>query len=475
MLIGLGEIADDGNRFDYCVVGTGPAGMSLAIKLGRSGRKVLLLEGGDDGYTEESQAVYNGANFGDIYHGLDWVRLRAYGGTSGHWSGWCRTLDEVDFLPKPAFHDARWPIRKADLDAYYDQAAEILELPQIPGDDVLSDEQGIKQINFVFSPPVHFALKYEDEVEASDNIFLCLKANVTSVNTDGGKVTDLDVEDYDGNRTKARAGAFVLATGGIENSRLLLWSQEKNDGRLIDAASPLGRYWMEHPHFTIGQALVDASLTSEERLFFSLTQEKQLELGVLNCGLRLAPTEYDDSKKLIADLACVAPDLGIWTMRQLNKDLVCGAILRAAWEQEPRIDNRIQLSASEKDRFGMPRSELYWRKSFRDLETVRKSALQFADYLIASGKGRIKLEDWVLGQGDYPENDELIGYHHMGGTRMADGPGQGVVDSDCKVFGQDNLYITGSSIFPSGGHANPTLTIVQLAVRLADHLVHSIG
>ena len=143
--------------------------------------------------------------------------------------------------------------------------------------------------------------------------------------------------------------------------------------------------------------------------------------------------------------------------------------MRAAWEQEPNSRNRIELS-EESDKFGVPRVKLHWKKGQLDLKTAQKTAQRFGIYLAEADVGRLQLDPWVLGKGTYPENDELAGNHHMGGTRMAEAPSEGIVDRNCKVFGQENLYIAGSSVFPSAGHANPTMTIVQLALRLAHQL-----
>ena len=96
---------------------------------------------------------------------------------------------------------------------------------------------------------------------------------------------------------------------------------------------------------------------------------------------------------------------------------------------------------------------------------------QIAKYGINKSIGRIKLKDFVLGKSKYPINDQLGGPHHIGGTRMSDSSNHGVVDKNAKIFTVSNLYVMGSSVFPTGGHANPTLTIVQLSLRLGDHLL----
>ena len=190
----------------------------------------------------------------------------------------------------------------------------------------------------------------------------------------------------------------------------------------------------------------------------------------MNLHLWLEPTGYADTKKLLKDLLCVAPKIGRWAAALVEKNLVCGSVVVAVWEQEPLEENRIELSDTKRDRFGIPRTELHFRKSERDLFTLRETLLKLNEYLVDSNRGRLKLHDWVLGNASFSDLP-LGGNHHMGGTRMATNVSKGVVDSNCKVFGLENLSIAGSSVFPSGGHANPTLTIVQLSLRLAQHLL----
>ena len=177
----------------------------------------------------------------------------------------------------------------------------------------------------------------------------------------------------------------------------------------------------------------------------------------------------------MADLLCTAPDLSNALLEPLGEKLVCAGTIRAAWEQFPEIDNRIVLS-SERDEFGLQRCELRWRKSGRDKLAPMKTALALGRYLAEKDIGRIKLAPWVLrDDGEFPDDDEIGGNHHMGGTRMAASEADGVVDPNCRVYGTSNLYIAGSSVFPSGGHANPMFTTVQLALRLAEHLSSTQG
>ena len=123
-----------------------------------------------------------------------------------------------------------------------------------------------------------------------------------------------------------------------------------------------------------------------------------------------------------------------------------------------------------KDRLGIPRVILYWTLGSEDNRTALESARHLGRYFADRNLGRLRLDRWLTSREPFPADDEIGGCHHMGGTRMARTPDQGIVDSNCKVFGQRNLYIAGSSVFPSSGFANPTYTIVQLALRLAEHL-----
>ncbi|MFZ5720262.1 MAG: FAD-dependent oxidoreductase [Pseudomonadota bacterium] len=460
----------DNGAFDVCVIGAGPAGISMALELARKNKRVALCEAGGFEPSEESQSCYQGAVVGDPYFALDATRLRYFGGSTGHWSGWCYTLDDIDFARKDRISQlAHWPITRADLAPYLSRACAFVEIKQPRGPRLLSPTKGLQEIYISFSPPTRFGEKYRKSIVDSKNITLFLNANLTDLRVRSGRVTEAVFTSYTGQKTTVRADNYVFAMGGIENSRQLLWHNQRNNGGLYERGIPVGKYWMEHPHFTIGAALVDFGLP-DKRKFFGLTPGKQMELGVLNAALRLEPLGRNATRRLVKDLMCAAPSVGEWAAGLAGENLVCGVKLRAAWEQAPRAENGFTLDPKNVDRFGIPAPVLHWRKSDLDHRTITKTALQFNDWLMGRKLGRLKLDSWVMGRGDYPTNDELGGHHHMGGTRMADSPVRGVVDRNCQVFGSKNLYVAGSSVFPSGGHTNPTLSIIQLSLRLADHL-----
>jgi choline dehydrogenase-like flavoprotein len=465
------QIVGSFRSIDVLIVGSGPAGMSIALELERRGLSTLVLEAGGEDYDEASQAFFAGDIVGPQAFGLDVNRLRYLGGCSNHWGGFSRTLDDYDFRDKLEGVPGAWPIARPDIEPYVKRASEILELAGQRADRPLGDM--LKQVHFTYSPPMSFKLKYRSHVKASRTLHVALNTCVTNLVERDGRIVAVEIADPEGRRDVLKASWVVLCAGGVENSRMLLWANVRNEGRVVRDPTTLGRYFMEHPHFTVGDALVvgDTRLDPDRRAYAYVapTERAIRERGILNCGLRLVSPGYEGTKQLLADLACVAPRLGKWAARAIDMRLGCGLRIRAAWEQAPRESNRVRLG-TRLDPLGIPRVELHWKYSALEKHTARTTAMLFGDWLVSRGLGRVRLEPWLADDGDFPADDEQVGNHHMGGTRMSDDPRTGIVDRDLRVHGLHNLYVCGSSVFPSAGHANPTLTIVQLALRLAGHL-----
>jgi choline dehydrogenase-like flavoprotein len=417
--------------YDACVIGAGAAGITLATGLARKGRSVFLAEAGDVAPTAESQDHYLGAVVGDPYFDLRGTRLRYLGGSSGTWGGLCRELDPQDFRAKTASARTAWPIDHLELSRFAAAAAAVLQVPTQSPDRALNLD--VSEIFFEFSPPVRFGETYRDEVSSSTNIDAFLNCNFLGFRFDGRRIEGAEFTNYSADKALVNARVFVLACGGIENSRILLLENGRFENRLGNRHDLVGRYWTEHNHFTIGdfflfdhdafktKARVTPSGAGEVRVFVSPTRRFIETESILNCGLRLLPLyQRTGAKKHLADLLCKTPNLSNALLEPLGEQLVCSGTIRGAWEQFPEFENRIVLS-TERDSFGLQRCELRWRKSSRDKLAARKTALALGKYLAGHDIGRIKLASWLLRDDDeFPTDDEIGGNHHMGGTRMAE-------------------------------------------------------
>ena len=467
MIVKLEEL--DANQLlecNVCIVGAGPAGITLAKELGNYGVKVILCEAGELDYSEQSQDCYQGKVIGDTYFPLDISRLRYFGGSSNHWGGWCRYFEKIDFKRNYLNKDLEWPINKKDLNYYFSESCNILGIKE-NFDEKKYDSSGIRKISFNMSE-VYFKDKYLEYFKNSKNIKVILNANLIDVKTENKKIKNLYFKSYKGKNINIKSDINIFSMGGIENSRILLWFYEKYKENFCSNKIPIGKYWMEHPHFTLGEALVKKEILDANH--FSLTDDVQIQEKILGCSLTIQKMNYSPTDKLAADLLCVAPKIGKKMMELINKKLACGVYITSAWEQEPVETNKITLSKTEKDKFGIPRPVLNWKKNELDKKTILKTGHIFNKWVKDNDLGRIKFSKWFANNENYPEDDMIGGHHHMGGTRMGTDILTSVVDKNCKLHGNDNLYIAGSSIFRTGGYNNPTLPIVQLSLRLADHL-----
>src|ERR1017187_2119639 len=113
---------------DICIVGAGAAGISMALEWINTPYKVILLEGGGFEYDEKVQELFDGKTTGQRYYPLKSSRLHYFGGTTGHWAGFCSTFDHIDFNKRDWVPLSGWPISRNDLDPFYARAQKNLEL-----------------------------------------------------------------------------------------------------------------------------------------------------------------------------------------------------------------------------------------------------------------------------------------------------------------------------------------------------------
>lgn len=458
------------------------------------------MEGGDLEVTPESQDDYVGENVGLDYFDLDVCRLRCFGGTSGHWNGRCRALDALDFTPLRA-RALDWPIRKQDLDAYEPGAAEILDLTPFvpePAPAVVAASGGeLRTINWRRSAPTRFGEKYRGEIAASERITAGFNANLVDLRLDPAltSVTQAVFKSGPGDPGFAvTARSFCLCLGGLENPRLLLNANSQIREGIGNRNDLVGRYFCEHPGLRVARVVLKDRPT-KEKYAFAPTQAFLEREELLNFDLLLEARSAEQARPLLQTLSATAQCLDPFTERLAREALGhwprCRAggidefLVRNApreypygWvnldiEQELQPASRVMLG-EETDPFGLRRIRLDWRLSDNDYRAMKTAITTFGRYMAENDIGRVKLADWLLEESPVlPPLDRGFGNgscHHMCTTRMSDDPATGVVDRDCRVHGMANLYIGGSSVFATPGFVNPTYTVVQLALRLSDHL-----
>jgi hypothetical protein len=467
--------------FDVLIVGSGPAGISLALKLEKKNINSCLIEAGDRYYSKESQNYYKGETNDEFPVKLDEVRQRHFGGTGGIWGGTCKTLDSYDF--------EKWPIKKTSIDPFLLEACDILEInPDFKEKELSSD---IKLVEFQASK-VRFDEKYYDHISNSKHIHLILNSTAILLSQKNNKIESINFFlENQSNIFSVKAKIFVLATGGIENSRILLIHNQKNLINNPIRDLPVGKYWFDHPAKFSGTAILNKAFTN--KLIQNNFNKLQYGYGTSKDSITLSfsPSvdfikkkeifnscifvtfDFRENKNLrdkLINLSCFAPNLAKEFFKLYKLNLLCDAIIHSTWEQETKFYNQISLSNLSKDNYGFPRVEIKNKYSSLTYQTIKLSMENLGKYFIQNEAGRIQLENFILNENDFYKKPNEGGHHHMGGTIMGNDISKSVVDSNLKVHNVLNLYVAGSSVFPTGGYANPTLSIIQLSLRLGNHL-----
>jgi choline dehydrogenase-like flavoprotein len=478
---------------DVCVIGSGPAGITAAWELQKAGVKVILIEGSRavDTYEEswpDKFLLYNGEAVGlfaqneseflvtpvEAHPGFPQERERVFGGTSTHWGGQSRPEDPVDLEARDGGFPG-WPISREDLDPFYAKATRLCYLngefdggknfsneywaeklkaqpPVLPGFDV-------EMYQYLGSKYLRFASRtFEGGITiAQSQADVILNASLLEIDHQGGQVTGLKVASMDTGLTPKKATeftikakAYVLACGAVANARQLLLSGVGND--------LVGRYFMAHA-LTAGQVVQQTGyLTASEARFMGgqtttrtapATQWKD-ENGV-RVSARFIPNRETVRSKGIG--RC-------WFWYQYGQYL---------FEVVPNPDSRVTLSDTTEPVFGQRQTRIDWQLSPGD-ETTYTTTTSIFQQLVQERGGFVQPFPW-----EQVKDQLVVNGHHMGTTRMANEADRGVVDANLKVHGLDNLYVAGSSVFPSSGISNPTFTIITLSIRLAEHLRGRIG
>jgi choline dehydrogenase-like flavoprotein len=502
---------------DVCIVGAGPAGIAVAEVLEGHGVDCLVVEAGPAEGASGGRTDLGGEVSGHPYFRLDRTRATGFGGTSRLWPAddalRCRRLDAVDLVARPEIDRGGWPIEASELATFYERAEHRLGLPPIDDPGPWEAASGAARLPLPSSEvqtvmarfaPVDVFRSAFDAFRRSPRIRLLSGATAIGfVRDDHGTVDRARLLLSPTREVHVDARRFVLAAGAIETARLLLASGSGAEPALGNHHDLVGRFFMEHLH-TWGATLAPSdeawahaplyqrtsSPAGDAMGLLTFPERRLRDLGLPNVAVffdavpvgRAGPVaaavhglhraisyrRWPPPTGTTARAATVArhPRAALRSANAWRGHGAPGAIdLMVMSEQLPDRSSRVTLS-SRRDDWGIATARLDWRPQPRDFETLARAQHLIAAALQDAGLGS------VTGFADELRPPPLSGggYHHLGTTRMDPNPARGVVDTDGRVHGTTNLYVTGGAVFPTGGFANPTFTIVALAIRLGEHL-----
>ncbi len=476
---------------DLAIIGGGPAGITLALALAHTPLRIMLFESGGLDFDSATQALYAGRTAGVKYLPLDASRMRYLGGSTNHWGGWCRPLDAIDFEKRDWVAYSGWPFGIAELAPYFKRAQDLVEAgPWLyDGADAAMaalapllklGDGGVYTSWFQFSKqrdsilPTHFGERYGDDLKHIPNLKVYLRANATALNlaANAASLDTLDIATLGGHKFHVRPKLAVLAMGAVENARLMLASDGVATGGVGNQNGLVGRFFADHPiprdtatlvsfagdmaGYYFNPAQVDGALIRATYAPSDAFKRSAKVLGSLTTVEN--PVELNELDKAAIVTAALA--VGAEASNAKAFSVGCGL------ELEPDPNRALSLTG-ERDALGMPRLKLTNRVSDSDFRRYRDTMKELGRQLLAAGTGMIRLNydtraEWegALDWGD----------HHLGTTRMHADPQHGVVDANSRVHGIGNLFVAGSGVFPTYSASNPTLNLVALTLRLAQHL-----
>jgi choline dehydrogenase-like flavoprotein len=516
---------------DICIVGSGAAGITFAHELLLSGINAVLLESGGMEVDTKTQDLDKGEVVNSNVHDpLELYRRRTFGGTTVAWTGRCVPYDEIDFTQRTFVPYSGWPFSKGALDPYYARAHVFAEVgtysyspqktlsafdrdkPLIAGfqSDIVETDK-----LFLFSPPTNFGKKYRDVLAKSTDVKIYFHATCLKIltNQEGTCVDRLSVSSLRKNEFSVVAKHYILAAGGLENTRLLLLSNDTHVNGIGNQQDLVGRFYMGHitnraeVQFVSPKVVWDFERTTEGiycKRAMSIKAEKQIQSELLNHRVMIgrpdiqnpshnngvfsatylaksflsgninSDTLFSHAKNVLLD----SPSLFSFSKKWIPQRLLATRKLPSVMlesnsntymlcldsEQIPNRDSKVCLS-DRKDEFGLRRLKVDWRCTEFDMQSMLKTTQLVIQSLLDA-----KVANATLPKDLKPTM--ALGGHHLGTTRMATSSSYGVVDENCKVHGVSNLFIASSSVFPTASHANPTLTILAIAIRLADYVKH---
>ncbi len=513
--------ADDGDV--VVVVGSGAGGGTVAHELCRRGVRVVVLESGrhyakEDWVNDEWKAFAQMAwldqrtTSGSWRIATDFPNLPAWtckvvGGTTAHWAGACPRFFEHDFRTRTVYGEVDgaslldWPITLADLEPYYDRAEDKMGvththgIPPLPANNnykVLS--AGARRVGYTgiatgpygtnSQPrdgrpgPVQDGFNFQGDkhgskwstlvaelpkAELTGKLDLRPESHVVRIETNGGgKVTEVLYVDADGNEQRQRARAVCVAGNAIESARLFLNSASNAhpDG-LANSSGQVGRNYMRHMTGSVYSLFErPVSMWRGETMAGIVTDEARHDERRGFCG-----GYYMETLSLGPPFMAAFLDPGAWGA-DFTSMLDGYRNMAGMWlvgEDMPRETNRVTLNHDLKDQYGQPVPNVHFDDHPNDVDMREHAYGRGCAVHEAAGATRSYRTT------PYPST------HNMGTLRMSERPEDGVTNGWGQAHEVSNLFVSDGSVFSTGAAANPTLTIVALAIRQAEHIADELA
>jgi len=498
----LNDLNDELFDFEVCIIGSGPAGLAVASKLIDENIKFAILESGDISPNQKHQELNKGFSRGKRKLDLVNSRLRCFGGAGKLWAGVCRPFDASEFEKVDSAYGG-WPILFSDLEKFYKEAASILGLNYdkffnedwrdeaylaVKFKGFAKTDGILRGVNYQRSPLQKRDLtnQYKDIFFKSKNCTVITNATVVDfIDSKKNFIEKVLIKSISGKQVYLNAKTFVLCAGAIENPRILLDSSLNEDVR---SNKFLGSCFMSHPAFTdsgsliLNKNLIKTTLKNIElkRDFgFEMNFKEREKNRILRHNISIRPS-ININNKDSNQFSIITDNIRslIIFSKRVKRKLFGGELNAKKWildiavEQEPRTESFIKLS-NTKDAHGKRQVEVFWDSmSSKEMKTVLEAVKAVGRESMLNGVGITKASDSLLSKEIFTQDDAIN--HHVGTTRMATSSKFGVVDSNLKCFALNNLYISGSSVFPTSSIVNPTFSIVALSLRLGEHIVSQV-
>ena len=504
MILDLMEYEHGDIQSDICIIGGGAAGISIANEFNNSKFRTVILESGHLDYDSKIQELYDGeftySGFGfkkNSYDVLTATRLRYFGGTTGHWTGIVAPFDDIDFKKRMWVPNSGWPFNRDHLMPYYDRASKLLGIPKYNFDPVPNHDPKRRPLYFgeetvdtklFYAARTGNRLRFGDvffeDFKKSKNIKLFTNATVSSlnVNQEGKFIESLSVfkNDINKNKVTVKSKVYILSCGAVENARILLLSDSVMKNGLCNSNDLVGRFFQGHG-ITYDLKTYIHMLIDNKKIFDLYGFHKYKGTDAFGF-LTLSPKLQEKNKLLnsffsINEWSSIIKDDKVTTsMKKQYMDFLNNLGIDTpdkwysvnsvmAYEQEPQFHNRVSL-INDRDWLNQRKVRVSSKISELQIRTITETFRVFGNILGEKFLGKIRIPS---------EIQELFSHsrqwgHYMGTTRMSKSSSDGVVNENCKSHSIDNLYINGSSVFPTGSATNPTYTILAMSIRLADYL-----